>query len=518
MKSTFRTLTLRLLGLLSAVAILQICPLPVKAQQTPYIIGGQSAPPGAYPWMAALFLASEPLATEAHFCGGTLIGPQHILTAAHCITDRWGDPIPPTEIEVLVGQVDLPYGPGKRIKARGLFVHPDYNPVTIANDFGLIKLDEPVAGPYVQVALPGMDILVDETPTLALGWGMTNGIYPILPVTLQSVELPAYTDATAQKELGRWFYPNLMLAAGLVSSDPDGKGAKATCFGDSGGPLLMKDAQSNLRQIGVTSWGFDCTKTLGVLSQVTAGLDFITSFPPAPPHNVKTPEIVGSAKVGSKVTCDTGSWVGDPTIKFELEWLLLNQNGESGNGSSVESVPCPGFDYATCTKISAEQELTLGDELAYRDILCSVKATNDAGSVSAGSLSVYVEVDQTIVPTPTPTPDVIVTPAADLAGPEITLVKRVCRRNRCYTVLRVADPAGVSSVDLYEKRVCGGEAAAEKEICISKGPIIKAAQMLEGSLVAVSYAKSKLIKGILSIKARDSFGNLSVLKLRKSNR
>ncbi len=101
------------------------------------IVGGQEATPGAWPWMTALIHSYEDSLYDAHFCGGTLIHPKWVVTAAHCVDDKRTE-----DIEVVAGIHDLAHDAGKRIKVRRIISHPAYDYWTDDSDIALLELEE----------------------------------------------------------------------------------------------------------------------------------------------------------------------------------------------------------------------------------------------------------------------------------------------------------------------------------------------------------------------------------------
>jgi Trypsin/SdrD B-like domain len=223
------------------------------AQVKPFIVGGQPAPEGAYPFMALLMVSSANNPYSGKFCGGSLIAPNWVLTAAHC-----GVIVPASNLDVVLGTNRLE-NPVTRIRAAEIIIHPSY--VYPDNDFdiALIRLSSRVNFPTVQPLLPSLSSLSGVgVKATVIGWGdqaFKAGNYPIdlheavVPISDQLQCNTAYTDPENPAN----GITQRMICAGYPQGGID------ACQGDSGGPLLISSGIPGLwLQTGIVSFGNDC--------------------------------------------------------------------------------------------------------------------------------------------------------------------------------------------------------------------------------------------------------------------
>ena len=248
----------------------------------PYVVGGAPVPVAQAP--AAMVRLVEP-GTSDGFCGGSLISPFAVLTAAHCVSwpDGNGDgveddpfPFPPSSLQVLAGSRVRGGLGGARVAVTSVNLHPDWDPTTLDGDMAVLMLAKPQKGPYASVI--GADqagLLAPGATTRAFGWGFAvPGV--VAPMRLFAVDLPLVGPAACQDAMDGFTAANSLdpvtVSGNMLCA---GQAGKSTCQGDSGGPLFLVGPGGALTQAGVVSWGFDC---LGDPPAVFANVQAMRSF------------------------------------------------------------------------------------------------------------------------------------------------------------------------------------------------------------------------------------------------
>jgi secreted trypsin-like serine protease len=283
------------------------------------IIGGKDARPDQFPWQVALLdsLTATDRPFTGFYCGGTLIGWKWVLTAAHCTFEDNPEgrslasvPKRADSIDVYVGSHN--FAGGERIKVRRIVRH-DYNLQTLDNDIALIELaTEPARKgklKLVRLLAPDDTAPVDVGRRVtAIGWGSTeqgivadrvasralqyvdsieikasakcNAFYVADIRTRAGARLKALgkSDADIKTSLNAWYPLDMQKISGNMICAGTDIGAADTCFGDSGGPLLVERG-GDYAQAGIVSWGPNggcgLANLYGVYVQVPRYLDWI---------------------------------------------------------------------------------------------------------------------------------------------------------------------------------------------------------------------------------------------------
>lgn len=232
------------------------------------IVGGNPVPVGAFPFMTSIQAdTSGANGYNEHFCGGTLIDSDSVLTAAHCV-DFIGRLNTPTtlafrDVKLVVGvtRLDTNQGQARRIAAfSDIRIHPNYNPRSDSRfDAAVINLASPVSNiqPMVLTKPANNGLERPGTTAVIAGWGNTKA-QPIsgggsfnAPRQMQVAYPPIVSDYRAERAYTSSYFGSLMIAAGKQGVD--------TCQGDSGGPLWVT-TDAGRRQVGITSFGAGCAQ------------------------------------------------------------------------------------------------------------------------------------------------------------------------------------------------------------------------------------------------------------------
>ncbi|CBX98988.1 hypothetical protein IAQ61_001266 [Plenodomus lingam] len=250
-----------------AICIAAAIPTPQDPVETEFpeesqedIVGGTAAAAGEFPYIVSLQRSGS------HFCGGSLLNGNTVVTAAHCAVGLSG-----TAVTVRAGSNSRTSG-GVTARSSSIVINPGYSSSTFDGDVAIIKLSTsiPTSNTISYVSLPaaGSDPAAGSVATVA-GWGTLTSGSQSLPVNLQKVDVPIVSRTTCRSNYGQSAITNNMICAGLT------QGGKDSCQGDSGGPIVSSSKQL----IGLVSWGDGCAAPgkPGVYTRVAAVLSFINA-------------------------------------------------------------------------------------------------------------------------------------------------------------------------------------------------------------------------------------------------
>ncbi len=233
------------------------------------IVGGFPIGIEEAPWQISL---QDP--GFGHFCGGSILSADFVLTAQHC-TEGGG------EMQVLAGVDRLSdAGSGQVADVAEVIPFPDFTDPTQGKDVSLLRLAAPLELDGVRTA----PIAIADASAVELGltdpgvestvsgWGALTEGGPS-PDDLQAVEVPIISNEDAQASYPTETITDDQIGAGLLE-----EGGKDSCQGDSGGPLVVPDAEgTGFLLAGVVSWGFGCARpdAPGMYARVSSFADFI---------------------------------------------------------------------------------------------------------------------------------------------------------------------------------------------------------------------------------------------------
>jgi len=222
------------------------------------IVNGQDADEGEYPYFVDL-----------GGCGGSLIAPHVVLSAAHCAVGVYSGQ------KVIVNGYKRGEVTTDAVEAGVIMYanHPMYNDMNMANDIMLIQLEEPIT-----VTTP-VTLSVNGNPSMptrgqmltVIGVGVTeeNGFQSDI---LQELEVPAVSLEACNDEdsYNGEIIDEVMFCAGIEAGGQD------SCQGDSGGPIVVVNGNNHV-QVGVVSWGYGCARENlpGVYARTSSAMDWI---------------------------------------------------------------------------------------------------------------------------------------------------------------------------------------------------------------------------------------------------
>ncbi|XP_076624592.1 uncharacterized protein LOC143343509, partial [Colletes latitarsis] len=232
---------------------------------------------GEYPWQVAI-LKKDP--TESvYVCGGTLVSPKHILTAAHCVKTYAA-----RDLRVRLGEWDVNHDvefyPYIERDVASIHVHPEFYAGTLYNDIAILRFEHQVdfqRNPHVNPAcLPDKRDDFARSRCWTTGWGKDAfGDFGKYQNILKEVDVPVTSNQICEQQMRRTrLGPGFNLHPGFICAG--GEEGKDACKGDGGGPMVC-ERHGRWQLAGIVSWGIGCGQpgVPGVYSRVSHYLDWI---------------------------------------------------------------------------------------------------------------------------------------------------------------------------------------------------------------------------------------------------
>jgi trypsin len=276
----FRRFPLRSLAVAAAIAVILALwassAATAKGSGPQRIVGGNETTIEEWPWQVAI--ADPPDGSngfDRQFCGGSLVAPNVVVSAAHCFrNDADTDFGSPANYSVITGRTTLSSNQGQEIPVADIFVAVDdggtpiyesaadptpsgpdlFDPDTFEWDAVFVELASSSSSTPIMIAGPTETALWEPgRNAVVTGWGTTLFLGPRSD-TLRAAEIHMISDGfcSSPTSYGSQFFPETMVCAGEET------GGRDTCQGDSGGPLVVPMAGDGFRLAGATSWGIGC--------------------------------------------------------------------------------------------------------------------------------------------------------------------------------------------------------------------------------------------------------------------
>jgi secreted trypsin-like serine protease len=298
----------------AAVVVGLACTASAAAARVPWahaaIVGGAAAPAGSFPWLAYVY---DDLGVAAEACTGTVVAPNLVLTAAHCVENiSSGATDPASGFTVITGSLDWSDTALRQISGvtevipDTTDVEANATGVNVVGDAALLELATPTTAPPIALANSSDLALVQPGTAAAIaGWGLTGAAALVAPTDLQAATTVVQATDLCTSDIPD-FDPSAQLCTIASPSN-----AVSFCNGDSGGPLIAASPASAWIEIGIASTSFSCDPQLpDIFTRVDAVYAWAQSWINALPSPIQPTAMTSVSGAGAPAQPELGSYVG----------------------------------------------------------------------------------------------------------------------------------------------------------------------------------------------------------------